>query len=326
MPQFLFKHGAIIKPSTMTTQTRIDEMKLTTEQQARFDEIVATLPVSVTRRASQSLTLTRDNVNAQGQVWRQVEAKIRWDDTCGNRHNSFSVTGSAWLAGRRMRRDNPDTCGCIHELVAEVFPEVAHLIKYHLTSSDSPMHYVANTVYHASDRDHWGLKAGEPHQYETFYLIGNSPLEVKIKASVMAFVTAQLENGITAFATVPVEHVNSPGDSYKFGPKFKLEGMPVCKWHEAPFDDADAQGLIKAFNMLGTDPDFIKPVRRVTSWGEGKTPDFEAARRSAVWPEATDNQLSDVDQLIERLPGLMATFKADLEAFAAAQNWEGFTY
>ena len=316
-------------------------MKLTAEQQARIDHLLAAnVPASDTRTPApgernsrmvrpfarqQVLTLTRKDVTALGEKWRKVEANIRWDDQCGNGHNTFSITGSAW-SPTNLKKDDPDTCGCIHELIAEVFPDVAHMIKYHLTSSDGPMHYVANTLYHSSDRDCWGRKAGEPYNFETFYLIGNSPIEVKIKKDVMDFVMDQRGKGITSFATVAVPYVNRPGDSYDFGPKYTLEGMPAGDWYKAPFDTADADGLIKAFCHLAIDPDFIKPVRRATAWGKGKAPDFEAARRCAVWPDATDEQLQDADQLIERLPQMIGTFKADLEAFAAAQGWEGFTY
>jgi hypothetical protein len=33
--------------------------------------------------------------------------------------------------------------------VVEYFPELKDFIKWHLVGSDSPMHYVANTIYHA---------------------------------------------------------------------------------------------------------------------------------------------------------------------------------
>lgn len=41
--------------------------------------------------------------------------------------------------------------GCCHDEVAKHFPELAPLIKWHLCSSDGPMHYLANTVYHATE-------------------------------------------------------------------------------------------------------------------------------------------------------------------------------
>lgn len=74
--------------------------------------------------------------------WLQVE--IRFDDQCRNGHNTFSITAEA---GHPCARD-VDAGGCLHDDIAEVFPELAGLIKWHLVSSDGPMHYFANTVYH----------------------------------------------------------------------------------------------------------------------------------------------------------------------------------
>jgi hypothetical protein len=50
-----------------------------------------------------------------------------------------------------------------------------------------------------------------------------------------------------------------------------------------------------------------------TAWGEGKEPDLEAARASAVWPDATLEQLRDKEALKARLPGLMKEFRAAME-------------
>lgn len=72
-----------------------------------------------------------------------VVPTVRWDDQCGNGHNSFSVTADIFEGGRDAGG------GCCHELIEESHPELKHLIRWHLCSSDGPMHYLANTVYHA---------------------------------------------------------------------------------------------------------------------------------------------------------------------------------
>ncbi len=74
---------------------------------------------------------------ANAVIW----AHLRYDDECGNGHNSFAITGSV----KKGREDLAG--GCLHEDIATVFPELAPLIKWHLCSSDGPMHYIANTVY-----------------------------------------------------------------------------------------------------------------------------------------------------------------------------------
>lgn len=78
-----------------------------------------------------------------------IKAEVRHDDRCGNGHNAFSITGEIYVPGRR----DCEACGCLHNEIAKSFPELAPFIKWHLCSTDGPMHYLANTLYHAGDRD-----------------------------------------------------------------------------------------------------------------------------------------------------------------------------
>ena len=93
---------------------------------------------------------------AEGNVYGEmlnIIVTVRYDDQCNNGHNSFSITGEYRGGG-----------GCIHDIISENFPELRHLIKWHLFDSTGPMHYLANTMYHASDKDCWGLRKGEKRQ------------------------------------------------------------------------------------------------------------------------------------------------------------------
>lgn len=100
-----------------------------------------------------------------------ILATVRFDDECGNRHNSFAITGElydreripgeAHVENSKGKKRYLGSCGCLHDDIAKHFPELAPLIKWHLVSSDGPMHYVANVVYHAGDRDCNGLRKGE---------------------------------------------------------------------------------------------------------------------------------------------------------------------
>ena len=81
-----------------------------------------------------------------------IYVEVRFDDQCNNGHESFAITAEIRRPGRR----DCEACGCLHDEIAKVFPELAPLIKWHLVSTNSPMHYVANTLYQASDRDHNG--------------------------------------------------------------------------------------------------------------------------------------------------------------------------
>ena len=59
---------------------------------------------------------------------------IRYDDQCGNGHNSFAITNYN---------------GSDHKTIAKQFPELKKYIKWHLMNSDGPTYYIDNTLYHA---------------------------------------------------------------------------------------------------------------------------------------------------------------------------------
>ncbi len=67
---------------------------------------------------------------------------LKFGDECNNGHNTFSLT----VEGK-------DFGGCCHDAIKETWPEFAHLIGWHLCSTDGPLHYIANTVYHADNGD-----------------------------------------------------------------------------------------------------------------------------------------------------------------------------
>lgn len=76
-----------------------------------------------------------------------ITANVRYDDQCGNGHNTFAITADV-VTPRSKRRNDIEAGGCLHDDVAKKFPELAPFIKFHLVSTDGPMHYIANTVYH----------------------------------------------------------------------------------------------------------------------------------------------------------------------------------
>lgn len=71
----------------------------------------------------------------------RMRVYLRFDDSCGNGHNTFSITAETRYKGKE------DSFGCLHDDIKEFFPEFAHLIKWHLCSVDGPIHYIANTMY-----------------------------------------------------------------------------------------------------------------------------------------------------------------------------------
>lgn len=88
----------------------------------------------------------------------RIVVSLRFDDQCNNGHETFAMTADIRENGLEYMG------GCCHDEIAQHFPEFAPFIKWHLVSTDGPMHYVANTVYLAGNRDHNGLLKGETRQ------------------------------------------------------------------------------------------------------------------------------------------------------------------
>jgi hypothetical protein len=184
----------------------------------------------------------------------QMTVEIRFDDQCRNGHQTFSITADVYTNESRRQRDIA-ACGCLHEDIEKVFPELAPLIKWHLVSTDGPLHYIANTLHHAGDKDCWGLKKGEKRQ---------------------------IRNGKTGQLCWKLEFTGEKGPQYI----------------DSDTEPPAPQGEYKYVPRYRT--------------GEGKERDLKSARSCAVWPEATDEELTSEDleeKLKARLPRLMEEFK-----------------
>lgn len=252
-------------------------------------------------------------------------AKIRFDDECGNGHNSFAITADvrgAPIKGRKYYGPGREIAGgCLHDEIATAFPELAPLIQWHLCATDGPMHYAANTIYLAGNRDHWGTLEGEPRQWETFIQFGANPIKHKpgLGRSFVKFLEEAKPHPDRAafdFEVIRMDH----DDRKTFGPKYTFGGFGV-RWHECPFDnEGEALNFLRALQTC--EPQF---VRIATAWGEGKSRQLDSARRSAVWPDATDGELCREPEalraaLVARLPKLLADFRAAIEG--AGFLWE----
>lgn len=248
-----------------------------------------------------------------------VEATIRFDDSCDNGHNSFSITGRAWAGSRA---GEPDCGGCIHDLIEAAFPDLAPLIPFHLNDARGPMHYITNTLYLASYRDYRGLKKGEPYAWTQGVRFGSSPITVPLSDAFAAWLKDALDFREKAPADDPnrpsleiveVPHVKAPHASYQFPPKYTLGSYGGGIWHKSPFNTRrEAEEFSSA--LLGSYT-FLKIP---TMFSEGKERELAAARAAANWPEATDEQLclprDELKALLEaRLPGLNARFRETLE-------------
>ena len=254
----------------------------------------------------------------------ELVVQVRWDDSCGNGHNSLGITGDLFQGHRLV------ASGRLHDDILSavrrgLIPQkVGNLIPFHLCSSDGPMHYLANVRYHVSDKDCFGKRKGEPCGWDDFAVIGNSPVKHKLDSRLKKCIEKLLAMGSGAEAfVVDVAHENRPGETYKFDPKWTIlvgdETPP--RWYECPFDLYDEANQWMEACLGG----LVKLERIATKWSEGKERDLKAARSSACgdWPEdhplyLSDAQLCDDENLpaiLEaRLPLVIAEMKKRIEA------------
>lgn len=194
----------------------------------------------------------------------RIVATVRHDDRCGNGHNTFSITTTIdEKIGKIGNGHWGDYMGgCCHEEVSKHFPELAAFIKWHLTSADGPMHYIANTVYHVLQ-----------HGPKSAWVYFDDP-ENGIKKQCVKYCDIEEAHRMCAIPSKQFNYVSGIG--------YRLE--------------ADHK-TVKERNL-------------------------DHARSCAVWPDATDEDLTAPgleNRLAERLPALMDEFKAAVESL-------GFVY
>lgn len=253
---------------------------------------------------------TYEGVTKEGH---KVTAFVRYGDDCGNNHNPFGVTGTEYEKDKPQIERFIISCGCIHDKVTEAIPELLPYVKWHLCSSDEPMHYIANTLYYARDRTHKGVPIGDPVKWST---------ELKFKGMPFSFREPHKDfwdylKNIKDFSKVEVVEVlyipESPED-HVYTPNYILtDFMPkptAQQWHVTPFNNKqEAEEFLEAlqnfeYGFTKTPTDYCKAVE----------PNLEAARRCAIWEGATLEQLQDEEQLKARLPALMEEFKEAMES------------
>ena len=230
---------------------------------------------------------------------------LRFDDDCRNGHNTFSATAEVRRDGAR----DIDAGGCMHDAIAEHFPALAPLLKWHLCSSDGPMYYEANTLYLAGNLDCNGHAAGEPTRYQPFVKFGNSPIRHRIRKRFADWLQDPDVN-LSDLEVLTIGHDREPG---VFEPKYTFGGY-LDKWHECPFDTQE-EAMEWAEALQGE----YEIGRCVAARSKGKERELDKARSAAIWPDASDEVLSlpraDLrEKLRERLPALLAEFRADMES------------
>jgi len=221
------------------------------------------------------------------------KVEIRYDDQCGNGHNSFSITG-----------DHDGSSGCVHDEIEKHFPELAPFIKWHRTSSDGRMHYVTNALYHAER-----VKAGIPNRWEKRLKFDGFPMTFDIKKEFMAWLVEMKEaNSYFEFEIYEVHRTEAQQKSCKLDPNYTILPFGGDDWYKAPFNNLrEAEEFLAALQNH-----YFEIVKTVNGWTEEKIPNFDHARGSAVWPEAKEKDFTQ-EKLLARLPELMKSFKTDME-------------
>lgn len=94
----------------------------------------------------------------------ELKATIRFDDECGNGYNAFSIT-----AEKRNHNGHVIACGYMHNMIEEHIPEWEPYIKWHLCSTNGPLHYIANSLYWLGVDQQWCKgKPNDPPNWEHF--------------------------------------------------------------------------------------------------------------------------------------------------------------
>jgi len=209
-----------------------------------------------------SSTLTKKQLTVFGPHYYQehgvsfrITAKVRYDDNCGNGHNSFAITGEIERKREGKNGWADDSCGCLHEEIVKHFSELAPLIKWHLCSSDGPMHYIDNTIYHAT--------AISKDQGQHFVYLHNE--EPKVRETLLG--------------------IYSTKDAERLRTQYGKDNLRWEPYHNALAKDAN----------------------------------IDHARSSAIWPDATLEQLQSRQALEMRLPALLTEFRVAVESL-------GFTF
>lgn len=211
-----------------------------------------------------------------------IRVKMRFDDNCKNGKQSFSITADIY----RPKARDVDACGALHDEIQQAFPELAEFVPFHLCDTRGPMHYIANTAYHASNRDYNGLREGEEKP-----LLGPDKIP-----------HWELVADLTAPENLGVKISDTPTGREYIGAK-------------------DCPIFIVEKAHKGENPPPIPRLKWVQTMikGQGKERDLDAARNVAIWPDATDAELMQERPaleaaLMERLPALVARFRALMDS------------
>lgn len=200
--------------------------------------------------------------------------------------------------------------GASRENMLQFWPEHAAAVDYHGCSLSGPLHYIANTVYFAGKRDCFGWEPGEQRRHKESGL----PLW-KADTKRVYHVVESLDRPAPLELHYQARVVENP---MTWGPNAGLQVGDKQR---------DADGL-HLWYIPGTALETVRSVEQPAPLvfafepllGEGKERELDAARRAAIWPDATDEELSvpreELKAALEaRLPLVLTELKLVVERF-----------
>jgi hypothetical protein len=108
----------------------------------------------------------------EGATAYRIQAKYGMDYDFAKRNNQapyFSITAS--IDRKSGSRWVEDSGGMLHDQIAEHFPDLEPLLKWHLMGPEGPLHYIANAKYwwdHYTGKSQYDLKSYDPDPEEAF--------------------------------------------------------------------------------------------------------------------------------------------------------------
>jgi len=129
-----------------------------TEKVVKRNKLRAIFPISIPTLKKQQIEVTIVAKRKINKKFNVTKLTIRWDDTLDNGHNSFGVMVEKGL--KSSLEDNffslYDDYACSRDLIKH-FPEYAHLIKYHMLTSDGYFH-ASNIEYMLNKPEKYSLE------------------------------------------------------------------------------------------------------------------------------------------------------------------------
>lgn len=82
--------------------------------------------------------------------WRKFIIEIRLDDECKNGHIDFAITAMAWYKSNKTTEC--DCCGCMHDEILKIRPDLKPFIDLHLCDRKGvPMYAIENGFYYLKE-------------------------------------------------------------------------------------------------------------------------------------------------------------------------------